>query len=333
MATVGTNILTLEDWAKRQDPDGTHADIVEMLGQTNEILDDALWIEGNLPTGHQTTVRTGLPASFWRLLNQGIQPTKSTTAQVTEGSGMLESWSEVDVKVADLGGNTAAFRIGEASAHLEGMSQDMAEAIFYSDSGANPEELNGLAIRFSSLGAANGQNIVDGGGTGSDNSSIWLVVWGLNQICMFFPKGSAMGLTHENIGKVTVEVTAGIAGNRMRAYQDHFVWDAGLALKDWRYVVRIANIDISALTTEVSAADLFKLMIRATHRIPNIRSGRPVFYMNRTTFQMLDIQGRDAVQTGGQLTYVMVAGRRIPMFRGIPVKVVDRLRENEAQIT
>jgi hypothetical protein len=332
MATLGASVLTLADWAKRLDPDGKVPMIVELLAQTNEILLDSLWMEGNLPTGHRVTVRTGLPAVAWRLLNQGITPSKSTTAQLDEQTGMLEAWSEVDKDLAELNGNTGAFRLSEAMAFVEAMNQEMAQTLIYGNSGTAPEEFTGLAVRYSLLSANNGQNIVDGGGTGSDNSSIWLAVWGGQTIFNIFPKGSKAGLIHEDMGLVTVETTAGIAGNRMRAYQDRWQWKCGVALKDWRYVVRIPNIDISALTTKVSAADLVELMIRAIHRIPNIGLGRPAFYMNRTVFQMLDIQRRDDVQTGGQLSYEEVDGRRTPTFRGIPIRIVDALTETEARV-
>ncbi len=332
MATIGTSVLTLSDWAKRLDPDGKVPMIVELLEQTNEILLDEMWMEGNLETGHRTTVRTGLPAVAWRLLNQGVTPSKSTTAQLDEQCGMLEAWSEVDKDLAELNGNTGAFRLSEAMAFVEAMNQEHAQTLIYGNSGTAPEEFTGLAVRYSLLSANNGQNIVDGGGTGSDNSSIWLVVWGAQSIFGIFPKGSKAGLLHEDMGLVTVEVTAGIAGNRMRAYQDRWQWKCGIALKDWRYVARIPNIDISNLVTKTSAADLVELMIKAIHRIPNIGIGRPAFYMNRTVFQMLDIQRRDDVQVGGQLSYEVSDGKRIPMFRGIPIRIVDSLLETEARV-
>src|SRR5574343_52982 len=119
MAALSTGALTLADWAKRLDPDGKVPMIVELLEQTNDILTDMRWIEGNLPTGHRTTVRTGLPAVAWRLLNQGITPSKSTTAQIDEQCGMLEEWSEVDKHLALLNGNTAAFRLSEGLAFIE----------------------------------------------------------------------------------------------------------------------------------------------------------------------------------------------------------------------
>jgi hypothetical protein len=333
MATLGASVLTLADWAKRLDPNGKVPMIVEMLSQTNGVLDDALWMEGNLPTGHRTTVRTGLPTVAWRLLNQGITPSKSTTAQIDEQCGMLEAWSEVDKDLAMLNGNVSSFRLSEAQAFIEAMNQEMAATLMYGNSGTAPEEFTGFSVRYSDLSANNGQNIVDGGGTGSDNSSIWLVVWGANTCFKIFPKGSTAGLSHDDLGLETVETTAGIAGNRMLAYRDHWQWKCGLALKDWRYVCRIPNIDISNLVAKSSAADLTELMIKAVHRIPNLGSGRPAFYMNRTCFQMLDIQRRDDVISGGSLVYSDVDGKIVPTFRGIPIRIVDALTETEAQVT
>jgi hypothetical protein len=333
MSTVGSTVLTLADWAKRLDPDGKVPSIVELLSQTNEMLTDMLWKEGNLPTGERTTVRTGLPTVAWRLLNQGVTPSKSRTAQIDEGCGLLEAWSEVDVQLAKLNGNEAAFRLSEAQAFIEAMNQEMASTVVYGNSSTAPEEFTGLAARYSSLSAANGQNIVDAGGTGSDNSSVWLICWGANTVHGIFPKGSKAGLEHQNHGEVTVETTAGVGGTRMRAFQDQFIWKCGIALKDWRYAVRIANIDVSNLVAKSSAADLIEKMIKATHRIPNLRMGKCAWYMNRTVAQELDIQKRDDVQTGGQLRYAEVDGVPVTSFRGIPIRTVDALLETEARIT
>jgi hypothetical protein len=333
MATLGTSVLTLADWSKRLDPDGKTPMIVEMLSQTNEILQDMLFKEGNLPTGERTTIRTGLPSVYWRLINQGVSPSKSTTAQVDESCGMLEAYSEVDKDLAELNGNASAFRLTEAQAFVEAMNQEMASTLFYGNSGTAPEEFNGLAVRYSDTTAANGQNILSGSGAGSDNSSIWLVVYGANSFHGVFPKGSKAGLYHEDLGLTTVETTAGVAGSRMRAYLDHWQWKCGIALKDWRYVVRIPNIDISNLVAKSSAADLVELMIKAMHRIPNINMGKACFYMNRTCFQMLDIQRRDDVISGGSLSYDVVDGKRIASFRGVPVRIVDALTESEAVVS
>lgn len=333
MATLSSNALTLKDHAKRVDPDGKIPKIAELLSQSNEILDDMLFIEGNLPTGHRSSVRTGLPSVFWKLLNQGVQPSKSLTAQIDESCGMLEAWSEVDKEVAELNGNVNAFRLSEAAAFIEAMNQEMASTLVYGNSGTAPEEFSGLAVRYSAIaGAANGQNVIAGGGSGSDNSSVYLVVWGEQTVCGVFPKSSKAGLEHEDLGLQTIETGTGIAGTRLRAYQDRFHWKIGLCLKDWRYVVRICNIDISALVSKTSSADLIDLMIKAIHRIPNLNMGRPCFYMNRTCFQMLDIQRRDDV-AGAGMRYDEVDGKLQAHFRGIPIKKVDALTETEATVS
>jgi hypothetical protein len=334
-ATLSTAALNLLDWAKRLDPDGKVPAIVELLTQTNEILLDMKWIEGNLPTGHRTTVRTGLPAVFWRLLNQGVSPSKSHTAQIDEQSGMLEAWSEVDKDLAILNGNIGAFRLSEARAFLEAMNQEMAQTVFYGNAGLAPEEFTGLSPRYSLLSAGNGQNIVNAGGSGSDNSSIWLIVWSENTLCGIFPKGSKAGLVHEDRGEQIIQSSD---GKRMVALLDRFQWKGGVAVKDWRYAVRIANIDVSDLIassgTQAAAAStrLYKVLAKAVHRIPAMGMGTPVFYANRTVLEYLDIQSREDVKDGGGLTFETVNGKRQADFRGIPFRTCDALLETEATV-
>ena len=341
MSTLGSNVLTLTDWAKRLDPKGKVDKTVELLSQTNEILTDMLWKEGNLPTGHRTSIRTGLPTVYWRLMNQGVAPSKSTTAQVDEQCGMLEAWSEVDKDLAELNGNVGTFRLNEAMAFLESMNQEMADTMFYGTA-SNPEEFIGFDARYSDLSANNAQNILDAGGTGSDNMSIWLVGWGGNECHGIFPQGSKAGIMHEDLGLVTVETTAGIAGNRMRAYQDHWQWKSGLVLQDWRYVVRIANIDVSDLvgltgTQAITAStSIIKLMARAIDRLPKIAGIKPVFYANRTARSHLRIAAMDKSASAVAIEPAMNQfgqPQRQMFYDEVPVRLVDRLTEIESQIT
>jgi hypothetical protein len=331
MGALSTNSLTLADWAKRLDPNGQVATIVELLAQSNEILTDMQWQEGNLPTGHRVTVRTGLPAVAWRLLNQGVAPSKSTTAQIDEQCGMLEAWSEVDKDLLLLNGSSAAFRLSEARAFIEAMNQEMASVLFYGNGGLTPEEFTGLSVRYSSSTATNGQNVLKAGGAGADNASIWLVSWSPETVSGIFPKGSKAGLLHEDFGEQTVEVTAGVGGTRMRAFQERFQWKAGLSLKDWRYVVRICNIDISDLNA-ANVKTLIDNMEHAAEIIPN-SLGTPVFYMNRTLRRFLRREARESVGTGGGLTFENFDGKRILMFGDIPIRRVDALLNSETLVT
>jgi len=329
MATLSTTNPTLADVAKRYDPDGKIDTIVELLSETNECLDSMSFIEGNLPTGHKTTIRSGLPSSTWRKLNYGVQPSKSTTVQVTDTAGMLEAYAEVDKALADLNGNTASFRLSEDRAFLESMNQTMANTLFYGDTGTDPEKFMGLAPRYNSTSAESGDNIILGGGSGSDNTSIWLVVWGPNTCHGIYPKGSQAGLKHEDLGEVTLEDAA---SGKYQGYRTHYKWDIGLTLRDWRYVVRIPNIDVSDLTNDAaSGAELVDLMVQAIEKVPNLGLGRASFYGNRTISSYLrrQITNTNNVRIGMD----EVAGKRVLNFDGIPFGRNDAITNTEALVS
>jgi len=324
MATLGANSATLSDWAARVDDGGKIAKIVEIMNDTNEVLTDMRWVEGNLPTGHKTTIRSGLPSVAWRLLNYGVQPSKSRTVQVTDSCGMLEAYAEVDKDLADLNGNTAQFRLSEDRAFIEAMSQEMASVLFYGDVSNDPEKFHGLAARYDSLSAENAGNVINAGGTGSDNYSMWLVVWGENTVHGIFPKGKKSGLQFKDLGEVTLWDAQSPAG-KYQGYRSHYKWDAGLSLRDWRYVVRICNIDISSLTKDMSgsSADLLDLIVQAIELPPSLSMGTPVFYCNRTIRSWLRRQMLR--QSKLQISMEEVAGKHVTMIDGIPVRRCDAL--------
>jgi len=322
--------VTYLDIMNRLGPDDKIAAIIEMLNQTNEILDDMESSEGNLVTGHKSIIRTGLPSATWRLLNYGVQPSKSQTTSVTDTTGMLEAYAEVDKELADLNGNTSSFRLSEDKAFLESMNQSMSETLFYGNTAINPERFTGLAPRYSALSTddtESGYNVIDAGGSGSDNTSIWLVVWGPETIFGLYPKGSVAGFKHQDLGEVTLEDAA---GGLYQGYRSHYQWKIGLCVRDWRYAVRIANIDWSATTTDTSAPDLVKFMIDAIEMIPNLSMGRPVFYMRREIRTALRHQIR--TDSNVNLTVDTVAGKRVVSFDEIPVKRVDQLIKTEARV-
>jgi hypothetical protein len=338
MATLSNSNLTLADWAKRSDPDGRVPIIAELLSQSNEILEDCVFKEGNLPTGERVVVRTGLPSVYWRALNQGIPSSKSTTAQVDEACGILEARSEVDKDLAMLNGNTAQFRLSEDTAFLEAMNQTQADTLFYGNPATDPKTFLGLASRYSDLSAANATNILDAGGSGSDNTSIFLVVWGDNTVYCPFPKGSKAGLIHEDLGEQTVYNGD---GTRLQAYATRYQWKNGLVVKDWRYVVRIANIDVSDLVAQTgtqaasAATAIIKLMSRALYRIPNMAMGRAAFYMNRTVHSGLSVAAMDKSQ------YVLKVNEGLGQFgmpyswlsfQGVPLRRVDSIINTEARV-
>lgn len=330
---AGTGVATLAELGKLLDPNGKIARVIELLTQTNDMLMDIQWMEGNLPTGHRTTIRTGLPTVYWRLINQGVQSSTPTEAQVDETCGNLEAWSRVDKKLAMLSSDINAFRLTRAKAFIEAMNQKFAYTFFYGNSSITPEEYHGLSIRYSSLSATNGQNIVSGSGSGSDNTSIWLVGHGENKVMGIYPKGSTAGLQHFDIGEETAEAFDGVAGSVMRVLTDQWTWDCGVCVEDWRYAVRGANIDVSNLVAESSAADLIKMMTKMYHRIPFPATTKLAFYMNRTVFQQLDIQRHNLSVSGTGISFAEIDGMVIPKFRNIPIRICDQLLNTESAVS
>lgn len=329
MAAVESKYPTLIDVAQRLDPDGKVSAVAELLNETNEVLDDAVFLEANDGTGHKTTIRSGLPSATWRQLNYGVQPTKSTTVQIKDSCGMLEAYAEIDKSLADLNGNAAAFRMSEDRAFIEGMNQGFVDTLIYGNTATNPERFMGLAPRYNSLSAENASNIISGSGSGSDNTSVWLVVWGPNTVHGIYPKGSKAGLQHNDKGQVTLEDAA---GGKYEGYRTHYKWDCGLTLRDWRYVVRIANIDVSDLTaTAATGANLMDLMIQALEIVPNLSMGKPVFYCNRTVKSFLRRQMLN--KSNVHLNMSEVAGKHVMGFDGVPVKKCDAILSNEAAVS
>lgn len=345
MAAIVTHNPTLADWVKRRDPDGTIAMIANILAQTNEILDDAVFKQANGATGHLVTVATGLPEVYWRSFNEGIKPSKGRTAQLTEGIGMLESRSEVDRALASLEDDEAAFRLSESRLRLEAMNQTMTSTTFYGNSAADPKQFMGLAARYSSLTAGNAQNVISCGGDDPLlQTSVYLVGWGDETVFMTFPKGSNAGLQQEDLGVQDVDVfdDAGVYTGKMRALVDWYCWKNGLVVKDWRYAARICNIEVAELValtgTQAPTAfvsNIIHAMSKAVYRVPNLGLCRPAFYMNRTVHSALARMAMEkslgalALEVGHNQ---FGTPRRYLSFLGVPIRRCDAIINTEAVV-
>lgn len=342
--------FTLMDLARRTDPDGDAADVAELLSQANEIYDDLVWKEGNTNTGHVYTVRTGIPSGTWRYLNQGVPMSKSTTAQGRINCGMLEDQFTVDRKIMEMAEDQNKFRYEEDNAHLEGMSQTVAGQFIYGNAISNPAAFTGMAAftnTVTAANAANAANVFNGAGSGSNNTSMYLVGWSPRSVYGVFPKGSTAGLKLEPLD--TTQVAYDSVGNPYRAAITWFRQEAGFCLEDWRWLVRLANLDVtSAGLGGTNPFDIFATMSKMVLRLPKMArsvSGvtetdaksemgmvvRPAIYANRTLRGFMDIQAiRDKNVLIGSKDY---AGQPTESFRGVPIRILDQLKNSETALT
>jgi hypothetical protein len=331
MATLGASFLDLIDVYKLQDGRGQFVEVIKMLMEMNPMLDDAIAVECNKGTTHLHTVRSGLPSVTWGKLYQGIPNSKGRTAQVEDTTGFVEALSTIDQRLLDLSTNEGAVRLSEAQAFLEAMSNEVASRLIYGNSASDPEEFMGFAPRFNLLAAPNGNQIIDAGGTGIDNTSIWFVTWGDNQCNLLYPKGTAAGVQREDMGKQ--RVTDG-SGNAYYAKEEKFSWHVGLAVKDWRYVSRIANIDVSLMAA--GSVALYDFMRKAYYKLQNRRvaGGKICIYCNRDVLEALDALATNAGASDSfiRLKPMEIEGKEVMSYRGIPIRETDALLNSEARV-
>lgn len=356
---IGNTMLTLFDHAKRVDPDGKIPRIVEMMNRSNHIIDDMVVVEGNTQNGYITTLRTGLPQIAWRSINQGTQPSKSTTKQVTVTAGILEGLGKVDEELVELASDGMAFRLTEVSPFMESFTQTLATTMFYGDVRVNPDRFTGLSAFYAQLNASyqanpdalvnpstslpdSGRNVFDaskGGtyGTPGDgvNTSMWLVVWGDNSIHTFYPKGTRAGIYHEDKGKWLVDDGRGVGASYF-AFVDQYKAKLGLCVRDWRQAVRIANIDTTALATASDnddySANLIKNAVQAVNYIQFPQMGKAVWYCNRVLKTYLEVKALNRFNSS-LLSTTIENGLPVTRLMGIPIHKCDALMNTEAAVS
>lgn len=333
MSTLSVTCPTLLDVMKVTDPGGKSAAVAEVAAQTNELLADMVFMEGNLTTGHRGSIRTGYPEPTWRKMNNGVTPAKSTYVQVTDNCGMLEAYAECDKALADMAPDLNGFRLNEDRGHIEGFNQKLTEYIFYGNEKTEPEAITGFSPRFNDQSAENGSNIITSAATpdSTDNASIWLIVWSPMSCFGIYPKGSKGGIQVTDKGQVTIENVNGVAGTRMEGYRTHYRWDAGLHVKDWRYIVRI-NFDLEDIVASgATGPNLSQLMRKAARRVPSLSIGRPAWYANRDALDALDLQFNER-STLNFKTIEEADGKLTDTFLKIPIRRVDALLSTESGI-
>lgn len=344
-AVATTNRLSQAELLKRIDPKGNLADIAEVLNESNEIIQDVVLKEGNLETGDQQTIRTGLPEIYWRQMNRGVPSSHSTTAVITETCGLMSARSEIDKKVVELNGLTASFRKDEEKPFIEAMGQGLAKTLFYGDARKVSEGFTGFATRYSTTDrtvADCAKNVIDCGGVGGQGkklTSIYIVGWGDNVYCPY-PKGSKTGLQAMDMGLQYVEDDKGY---KFPAYVTDYEWHVGLMVRDWRYVVRLANIDPDELMNGTGMGsgniktgnNILTKIEMALGLIPSAGNTQLRMYMNG------DVQaGLNAVSTRTNIQVITYQNATQQYgkpsswsnFLGVPLRRVDQISNNETKV-
>lgn len=347
MATITPGAFTYAEWALRHDPTGRIATTVNMMSQANGMLDDMLTVECQSGNAFEYTQIVKLPTPSRRIYNQGVAKTMAGAAKLTATAKEYADWSVIDKNLGELGGNLNELRAQEDSIHWQAMGQLVASDLIYGNGSTDPTQFTGLANIYNTVNTATSpiaKNVLDMGGTGSTNTSMWLVNWGVKAIHTIFPKGTQAGVQMKDFGLQPTNTDSN--GNPFPAYMTWLEWKLGLAIHDWRQAVRACNIDVSLLNGG-SAANLITMLTKMVHRLPvqpagvgpvqlndgqpdKIVPGRPCFYCDRTILEYLDIQAQN--KTNMLLQMREWDGHSVVTFRGIPIRCVDALLDTESRV-
>jgi hypothetical protein len=340
MAAKGSTLLTLADVAKSKDKQ--IGKVAEVLIQHNAALNDITYMEMNGGTIHTEDIRSALPEVYYRKANQPIPASKSTIEERSFTATHFESKSQIDKDVAKRGGvdRIAYNRWNQAQGHIQAQAIEHASLLIYGSPSTSNKKTAGLFDIYSTVSASEetSKQVIDAGGTGSDNCSILKVHWGERSVFGIYPKGTTAGLTrtdHSKGGTLVQIHGTDAAGNpgTFWGYEEAFSTDHGLVVKDYRQAARICNIDVSDLASgAIGAADILDLMISADYKIDSKENGQGVWYVNRTVMAALHKQALNKVGAGGGLTFDNYQGKRVLMYLDAPVRLMDALLLSEARV-
>lgn len=325
-----TLVRTLAEWGAFFSDDGKPYPVINLMGQTNSIGDDILYMEANGKDGHTSAIVNGLPSVSFTRMYKGVPISKSKRTQVKDACAMMSGRSEIDVRMLKLNAdNAGAYRQMENALFAEALQQQHATSIFYGDQDANPDQFFGLNVRYPSKTSP---NVVDAGGSGSNCTSIWGIVWGAGEVHGVFPKGSKAGLSMEALAEMD---RLDADGNPYRVVADLWEWNVGLAVCDWRCVVRICNIDTTKLELykgDTGFIDLHRLTVKAKNKIPPAKRGRMIWYCNQDVLTALEMQSTDKGNV--QLMYGdLFNSKQVPFIHGRPIRQCDAILSTETALS
>lgn len=331
MTVLATKYLTLVDLMKQTVGESIESDIAEIMSETDVVLKNLHVKECNDGTNNKSVIRSGLPSGTFRKLYGFVASEKSETEQVVDSTGMLEAYSVVDFDLVEKSKNKAQFRLNESKAFIEGMTQTAVQTIFYGSKNENDAKFDGLSVRYSKLSdnpKQIGYNIIDAGGTGSNNTSAWIVTTGEQEVSILYPQGSKGGLYHHDDGVLT---ETDEKGGKRKVYQEHFKHDLGLTIKDWRSSCRIANIDVENLEEgNVNLLDFFRKAYFRVNKFIN-KSGQKTFiFCNSAVAEALDKLATD--KSNVMLNIKDYGGINIAHYKNIPIFCTDMLINAEERV-
>ena len=284
--------------------------VVHTILDVQPLFDQAPMLAANNGTNNLTQVITEYPELQSRGYNEGTDPGKMAQNVRTDTCGMFAGYSVIDAKMLAQNGNSATWRAKQENAFIRGYTHGMARRLFQDSSKKDVKSFDGFQVRYNKIG----DQVIDFGGTGDSLTDIWLVNWDPALVHLIHPNKGLAGLQTFDRGEQDVYDKN---GKRFRGVITDFEWDMGLAIEDPAQVIRIANVDIAALSDYATAPSIINKLIEALERLPEGAGSNAAFYMGQTVRGALRLQINNHPNV--QLTQETIAGRLVSAFDGVPI--------------
>lgn len=342
MATVGQFYPGLFDMHSAS-PEGQ---TLELIKPFNPIMEDALFTECNQGTKHLHSVLDGYPDATWGRLHRGVKASKASWQHAEDTTGWIESRSQIEERILELAKDPARQRLTSSVPFLKTLGLKAQSAFFYGNTDTQVEQIKGILPRMSNFATGIpdplkphlANQVINGGGVGSDNASIVVVTWSDTGVQMLYPAGVKAGIKIKDRGSEAVD--DGFGGTyyaKVTTFEQHL----GVAVSDYTSSGAVRNIDVSDLMA--GTVDIFKLMRKLKYRLAQTypmgsKHGRTAVYCNRTIAEAWEDQSSDRALINANPNYVPVKqaefeGQMVKTWNGWPVRITDGLLNTEAAIT
>lgn len=313
-----TGLYTLAELAEQDAGRAVDPTVVHTLIDCQPLFDQALLVPCNDGSQNKTEIVTSYPDLQAHAYNEGVDPVKAHSHFRTDATAMFSAYTVIDAKMFKRNNNSASWRARQEERYLRGFAHGMATRVFQASLKKDPKSFDGFGVRYTKasdqvIDALAGASVT----SGHQLADIWLINWDPALVHLIHPQQGLAGLVATDRGEQDVYDAN---GKRFRGLITDYDWDMGLAVEDPYQVIRIANIDVTALAAGATASgmpDLQALMIQASERLPEDAGAQCAFYMPKAIREALRLQMRATANL--QLTPETIAGRKVQAYDGVPV--------------
>jgi hypothetical protein len=328
---------TLQHLATVTKPDGALLDVFDNISEINDLMKVMQYFPTNEVSRNVTAQVTAYGTPSAVIANEGRTEIINTHEQIVDVPIRFHNIITPDEEVLKRASSPGQWRADRVREYAQSYGQAVASQIITGDASTDPgKAIDGLAKRLGSLPASATDvtdpffTVVAGGGSGADNTSIYIVGIGKNGLHGLYGMNGTAGFQFKM--RPSQLVAASIGSGNIPTTPIDVSWEIGLCSSNRRAIGRICNIDVSDLTDDASAgANLVNLLVHAINKTRVHEMGlTPVLLANENVISYFETQRINHGSNAGATGQMTDLGKVLTTFKGIPFLRMDSIPNNEA---